>query len=49
MKDIPKIWVSTGKMFEDFRQKKTETLFSTFYKTPVGHQDPKAINWLSPF
>ena len=44
-KDIPKIWVLMGKQFEDFRTKKrTETFFSTFHKTPVGHQDPKAIN-----
>ena len=36
-----------GKQFEDFRQKRTETIFSTFQKTSVGHQDPKAINWIS--
>ena len=29
-------------------RKKTETLFSTFQKTPVGHQDPEAIKWISP-
>ena len=44
MKDLSKTWVLTGKQFEDFRQKKTETLFSTFQKPPVGPQDPDAIN-----
>ena len=29
-------------------KKRTETLFSTFQKNPVGHQDSKAVNWLSP-
>ena len=32
-KDLPKTWVLTGKQFEDFRRKKTETLFSTSQKT----------------
>ena len=49
MKDLPKTWVPRGKPFEDFRRKKTETFFSTFQKTPVTIQDPKAINWISPF
>ena len=45
MKGLPKTWVLRGKQFEDFRRKKrTETLFSTFQKNPVGHQDPKAVN-----
>ena len=48
-RDLPKAWVLTGKQFEDFRRKKrTKTLIPNFQKTPVGHQDPKAINWISP-
>ena len=38
-----------GKTVWRFQTKKrTETLFSTFQKNPVGHQDPTAVNWLSP-
>ena len=44
MKDLSKTWVLKGKHFEDFRQKKTGTIFSTIQKTPVGHQNPKPIN-----
>ena len=41
MKDLSKIWVLTGKQFEDFRQKKrTETIFSTFQKNPSGTPGP---------
>ena len=49
MKDISKTWVLTDKHFERFQKtNRTKTLFSTFRKTPVGQQDPKAINWISP-
>ena len=41
MKDLSKTWVITGKQFEDFRRKKTETKFSTFQKHPVEHTAPK--------
>ena len=41
MKDIPKTWVLTGKQFEDFRRKKTKTLFSTFQKSQWGPRTPK--------
>ena len=43
IKDLWKTWVLTRKQFEDFRRKK-QTVFSTFQKTPVGHQDPEAVN-----
>ena len=39
-KDQTKTWVLTGKQFEDFRRKRTETLISTFQKNPVEHRDP---------
>ena len=38
-----------GKTVWRFQTKKrTKTLIPNFQKTPVGHQDPKAINWISP-
>ena len=38
-----------GKTVWRFQTKKrTETSFSTFQNTPVGQQDPEAINWMSP-
>ena len=38
-----------GKTIWRFQTKnRTKTLFPNFQKTPVGHQDPKAINWISP-
>ena len=37
--------VLNGKQFEDFRQK-TETQFTTFQETPVGHQCNKTSNWI---
>ena len=46
--DVSKTWILTGKQFEDFRRKRTETLFSTFQKTSAGKQDPKAIIWCPP-
>ena len=45
LRDLSKTWVLAGKQFEDFRQKRTETLFSTFQKTQVEHKDTKSINW----
>ena len=47
-KDIQKAWVLMGKQFEDFRQKKTETLFSTFQKNPMKHTAVKYNNWIWP-
>ena len=32
MKDLPKTWILTENQFEDFRRKKTETIFLTFQK-----------------
>ena len=37
MKDLSKTWVWTGKQFEDFRRKKTETKLSSFQKHAVEH------------
>ena len=48
MKELTKTWVSKGKQCKDFRQKKTETLFSTFEKTSVGRHDPKHISSIAP-
>ena len=47
-KDIPKTWVLMGKQFEDFRRIKDQKHYRRdLPKTPVGHQDPKAINCIS--
>ena len=35
-------WVLTGKLFEDFRQKRTELLFSAPQENPVEHRAPKS-------
>ena len=48
LKDLSKTWVLTGKHFEVFRQKKTDTLFSTFQKHRMKHKDFKSISWLWP-
>ena len=37
-----------GKTVWRFQTKRTKTLIPNFQKTPVGHQDPTAINWISP-
>ena len=42
MKDVWKTWVLTGKQFEDFRQKRTELIFSVPQKTPVEPRAPKS-------
>ena len=41
--DLSKTWVLTGKQFEDFRQRRTETLCSTSQKNPVEHKDPERV------
>ena len=48
MKDFPKTWVLTGNGLTIQDNKRTETLFSTFQKNPVEHNDPKSINWTWP-
>ena len=46
---LPKTWVITGNSLKISDEKKrTEKFFSTFQKSPVGHEDPKVINWISP-
>ena len=49
MKDFPKTWVLTGNSLTIQDNKKTETYFSAFQKTPVRLKDPKTVNWKSSF
>ena len=45
MQDLSKTFISTRKQFEDFRRRKEQKHYPRpFKKTPVGHQNPKAIN-----